>query len=85
MKSAHDVRHLCFCAACRGLADDREVINLQLDGACAFKLIGIEGLLRLPRKEQDKFTLADIGPKAMKRLVDTVAKENRTRAGRRSA
>lgn len=75
--TAHDIRHLRVCQKCQGLGDDREMITVGMHGACAFKAIGIEGLLKLPRSEQLKFTLADIGPIAMKRLIDAFAKEER--------
>lgn len=70
---AHDVRHLRVCPGCRGLADGRQMIKTA-DGlwcdACAFKHLGLDGVLKLPLSEQNKFTLATLGPKAMKRLVE---------------
>jgi hypothetical protein len=77
---AHDVRHLCQCAACNALGDDRDMI--QADGknwcgGCAVVNFGIDGICALPRTQRRKFRLGDIGPKAMKALVDLAQTETK--------
>lgn len=70
---AHDVRHLRICKGCGSLGDDREMIRAEekdYHGDCIFKLIGIDGIMALPRGERAKFRLGEIGPEVMKRLVD---------------
>lgn len=77
---AHDVRHLRICPDCRKLGDDRDMICIgrgHWHSSCAFKAFGLSGILKLPRSVQDKFSLADIGPKAMKQLIAALTKGQR--------
>lgn len=71
---AHDVRHLCMCKVCGDLADDRVAIDTKvgaLHGACAFNVMGIDGLLALPDAEIRKLTISDVcGANNMIKLCD---------------
>jgi hypothetical protein len=74
---AHDVRHLCTCTKCGGLADDRATVspttypNIEWRGhpECFYKAFGAVGVERLDREQQNKFALGDIPASLMKKLV----------------
>jgi hypothetical protein len=74
---AHDVRHLRICPCCQALGDDREMVTIVMHGRCAFDHFGIGGLLKLPDEERNKLTIGDIGPAAMKVLVEDYERRQR--------
>lgn len=77
LRTAHDIRHLCVCARCGGLADDRRTVDLipaQRDKKwhpkCFFDEFGEAGVLDLAHWHQAKFRICDIPLDLMKKLVD---------------
>ena len=69
--TAHDIRHWVGCENCEGLADDRVAIKTPqgwMHGICAFKCLGVEGILELPMKERGKLTLGDIPIKYQRKI-----------------
>lgn len=69
--TAHDIRHWTGCENCEGLADDRVAIKTPqgyMHGICAFKCLGVEGILELPMKERSKIKLSDIPIKYRRRV-----------------
>jgi hypothetical protein len=66
---AHDIRHLCVCAHCDGMADDRETVR-DLHPRCFYEMEGNAGVLALCSDDRDKFALGDIPVELMKRLLD---------------
>lgn len=69
---AHDVRHLTVCTHCGGIGDDRDMVRTGsglVHGRCAHELLGVDGLLRLPKAELGKIRLDDVGADIMKRLI----------------
>jgi len=76
---AHDVRHLCTCTKCGGLADDRETVsptyapNISWQGhpSCFYEVFGPTAILeRLTHEQQNKFTLGDIPASLMRKLLE---------------
>lgn len=71
---AHDVRHLTVCAGtCGDLLDRRKAILAGGNcwcGKCCFAVLGISGIKNLPRAERGKFTIGQVGPKAMMALME---------------
>jgi hypothetical protein len=70
-----DVQHLCLCAVCGKLGNDREMVKAGpmewlAHAHCVFEQLG-DGILNLPKEEQAKFTLASVGADMMRRLVAT--------------
>jgi hypothetical protein len=72
IKNAHDVRHLTICPICNQLGDGRWMAGGK-HGRCILDTEGIDGLLRLPKEEADRLCLGDIGPSAMRALVNRSA------------
>jgi hypothetical protein len=72
ISTAHDVRHLCVCQHCREIGDDRKMIETAYDehmhGDCAFRALS-DLIFYLPTCELEKFTLGDVGPDAMRKLI----------------
>ena len=70
---AHDVRHLCKCPCCDGIADDREGIQWkgqEYHPVCFYRAFGRRTTLELlPRSEQLKFRLSDVPLAVMKTLI----------------
>lgn len=76
---AHDVRHLCVCAHCGNLADDRETVSPNhhfphvpetWHPKCLFEEYGGDYVVeRLSRDQQNKFALGDIPVEVMKKLL----------------
>lgn len=71
---AHDVRHLTQCCECGGLADKRAAIEPTktrgwIHPRCLYGLIGLDGVLKLPQIDQDRFCLSDMEPADMKAFV----------------
>lgn len=77
-KSAHDVRQLRLCAACRCMGDRRLMLNIdspagtaQLQhGRCFVERAGAAAAIALPVMERAKLTLADTGPALMRQLLE---------------
>ena len=77
---AHDVRHLCKCQICGGLADDREAIQpkdlhsiyrgVWWHPGCYAKKFGEEAVFELPADDRRKFRLCDVSADTMRRLVE---------------
>jgi hypothetical protein len=77
LSSARDVRHLCACAKCEGLGDERVMIDLipampdkRWHPKCFYDEFGESDVISLRRADWAKFRLCDIPLKLMKRLVD---------------
>ena len=71
--TAHDVRHLCVCPKCGSIGDDRDmplVGSQPMHDVCAYRHLGVAGILRLPATERRKFTIGSVGPIAMRRLLE---------------
>jgi hypothetical protein len=82
---AHDVRHLCTCAKCDGVADARTAVALKgkhfelfttsyPSGAryhteCFVEQFGEELVLLLSREEREKFRICDVSAETMRKLV----------------
>lgn len=71
---AHDVRHLQVCCTCGGLADDRAALRpTNVRGwehpRCCYDRIGLDGVLKLPQLDQDRFCLSDMEPADMKQFL----------------
>jgi hypothetical protein len=67
-----DVQHLCPCAVCGKLGNEREMVKAGpmewlAHDRCVFEQLG-EGILNLPKEEKAKFTLAAVGPDMMRKL-----------------
>lgn len=72
LRTAHDVRKLRCCPYCDRLGDTRHMVEAMgqlVHGGCAVQIIGVKGILAMPREEQNKLTLGEIGMKAMRALV----------------
>lgn len=67
---AHDVRHLCECRVCGGLADDREVVGGAHPG-CFYRAEGRLAVLALGDEDLAKFRLSDISADLMKAIVSS--------------
>jgi hypothetical protein len=76
--TAHDVRHIVVCKHCEQIGDDRYMVrpfpkgNLY-HGRCLMERFGLAKLIELPKCESDKLALGDIGPKAMKAVIEARA------------
>jgi hypothetical protein len=66
--SAHDVRRLCACKECNGLADDRDTVR-EMHPKCFYEKFGESGVLALPSSDRGRFSLSDIPVALMKKLV----------------
>ncbi len=44
-----------------------------LHGYCALKVLGISGMVTLPKDEIGKVTLAEVGPEVMREICDRLA------------
>jgi hypothetical protein len=72
LRTAHDVRKLRGCQHCQQIGDVRFMLTIAgklVHGGCALELVGVDGLLALPIKDQDRLTLGEIGSKAMRAIV----------------
>jgi len=73
IQSVKDVRDLCVCTHCGGLARRSRMITMGKDhahGRCYLAVHGEEQLLALPWDQLSKLTLDDIGSTLMHRLLD---------------
>jgi hypothetical protein len=73
---AHDVRHLCVCALCEGLADDRAAIPREptpeyYHPACFVEKFGEARVLSLPPEDRKKFRICDVSAETMRKLIET--------------
>lgn len=74
LRTAHDVRHLQGCTACRQVGDDRTMIDLDgewFHGRCFVESFGLKYLLALPKSKTDRLTLGDVGVRTMRALVNS--------------
>lgn len=77
LENCHAVRHLRVCAGCSRLGDGRHMIRQgrgkgcrHFHGRCFIKSHGMTQFLQLPKEETDKLQLGDIGPEAMKAVLE---------------
>ena len=77
LRTCHDVRQLRVCCGCQKLGDRRNMVRQErgkgsrhFHGRCFIASHGMTLFLQLPRSETDKLQLDDIGPKAMKSLME---------------
>lgn len=73
LSKAHDVRKLEGCK-CGGLGRrDQSMVNIDgqwWHGRCAIAEFGIDRIAALPRDATANLRLSDIGPAAMKKLIN---------------
>jgi hypothetical protein len=65
---AHDVRHLCTCKVCGGMADNRETV-FETHPKCYYEEHGRRAVLSLDVEDRNKFSLSDIPVALMKELI----------------
>lgn len=71
LRTAHDVRHLRVCVGCNDIGDNRAMVGTPpMHGRCYIKRNGLQQLLWLPDEKLDRLTLNDIGPAAMRAILD---------------
>ena len=66
---AHNVRHLCACKICGGMADDRETV-FETHPKCYFEEFGGKTVLSLEAEDRGKFRLCDIPAALVKQLLE---------------
>lgn len=80
IEKAHDVRTLKVCDRCSGLGNRGSMLEVRLPGKlsrpkvhmhgrCYIKTYGFLAFLQLPKMEQDKIPMSDIGVRRMKALM----------------
>jgi hypothetical protein len=72
LKTCHDIRHWTECGICNGIGDDRRMLvwsKMYVHGACLVENVDRKHILRMPKAELAKLTLADAGVELMTRLV----------------
>lgn len=80
IEKAHDVRTLRVCGHCGGLGNRDSMMVVRLPGKlsrpkvhtharCYIKKNGFQAFLKLPKKEQDKVPMSDMGVRRMKALM----------------
>lgn len=69
LRTCHDVRHLTVCTRCKELGDKRDMID-RVHGRCFIQEHGLAALLKLSKSVLSELRLDDIGPDAMKAILD---------------
>jgi hypothetical protein len=75
---AHDVRHLRFCIKCQSLGDGRKMIEISsqlFHDVCAYRHLGVAGVLNLPIEQRMKFSIGSVGKVVMKKMLDKADRE----------
>lgn len=67
---AHDIRKLRVCQACGGIGAKDGMVD-HMHGRCYIATNGLAALIALPRDVTSGLTLGDIGPVAMKALIES--------------
>lgn len=76
MDDSHSVRDLTVCDICQKIARKSTSIlrgEKHFHGRCFIFQWGIEALLLLPTNDKECLTLGDIGPKAMRALIESAS------------